>query len=58
MKKCTLEPEYNTCRYFNYEASECQNKGRCSFQEEVIANNKIRANYVREERWYEKYYRR
>ena len=57
MLKCTLDKDINTCPYFSKDEY-CSNENQCSFQqidEEKIVEN---LKYVREERWYEKYYRK
>lgn len=52
---CTLDANINTCPFYDKEKLICKNSSPCSFgkNEEDISNNQ----YVRKERWYEKYYR-
>lgn len=53
--RCSLDKEINKCEYFYNEL--CKNKNKCSFQEseEKTDTSEI---YEREERWYEKFYRK
>ena len=53
MNICTLDRDINKCPFFENEI--CKNKNKCSYQVAHETNNSHR--YVREERWYEKYYR-
>lgn len=53
--RCSLDKEINKCNFFENEL--CKNKKKCSFQ--VLEENpNITEKYEREERWYEKYYRK
>lgn len=54
--KCTLAADINKCQYFNKETQECNNDEKCSFQSKDEEKNVT--GYVRQERWYEKYYRK
>lgn len=54
--KCTLVADINKCQYFNKETQECNNDGKCSFQSKDEEKNVT--GYVRQERWFEKYYRK
>ena len=52
---CSLPPEINSCPYYA-KTGECKNEMEgCSFRKEKGEN---RNQYVRKERWYEKYYRK
>ena len=50
--KCTFAEDINSCQYFVRKTKECTNKAVCSYQDE-----RIKSEYVRKERWYEKYYK-
>lgn len=55
MKKCNLSKEINNCPFCNKEKMECNNENtQCTFREREIEGNK---KYVRQDRWYEKYYK-
>ena len=55
MARCELSEDINNCPFCNKEKMECLNdKTKCAFHTEEnidVANNQ----YVRKERWYEKY---
>ena len=53
MPKCELEKELNKCPF--YKEGFCTSNTSCSFQKKVEKNEK---EYVRKERWYEKYYKK
>lgn len=59
MAKCNLNVELNTCPYFHVDGSKCSaEQTNCAFrktQESVMEHN---AEYKREPRWYEQYYRK
>lgn len=53
--RCSLDKEINKCDF--YENELCKNEKKCSFQvpeENMYTTEK----YVREERWYEKYFKK
>lgn len=54
--KCTLDSNINNCPFYKIKTSECNNEKECSFKEKDKSNKT--GEYVREERWYEKYYRK
>lgn len=54
--KCTLPADINQCRFYNKDNMECSNDNECSFQESE-EENILTKGYIREERWYEKYYK-
>lgn len=54
--KCILSTEINNCPFCNKGNMICNNEKSCAFQEKEVVQEKEK--YVREERWYEKYYRR
>lgn len=54
--RCTLPEDINTCPFCDKDRMECNNKKNCSFKEnedDQITKDK----YVRQKRWYEKYYK-
>lgn len=53
---CTFAEDYNACKYLDRNTMYCTAENTtCSFRKEVkIASQN---NYVREPRWYEKYYK-
>ena len=53
--KCGLSEDINKCPFYDKNSKSCNNKDKCSFQDTGNINNN---EYVRKERWYEKYYRR
>ena len=56
VKKCILPEDINECRYFVRCNKLCCKVNKCSYQE--IEEENIKPNqYVRKERWYEKYYK-
>ena len=56
VKKCTLPEDINECRYFVRCNKLCCKVNKCSYQE--IEEENIKPNqYVRKERWCEKYYK-
>ena len=57
MKKCSLAEDINECQYFDKKNKECNNPGKCSFQEDVVEESLNHQEYIREERWYEKYHK-
>lgn len=54
--KCNLPADINQCPYFLTEKQECKKESACSFQQKAVS--KPRNQYIREERWYEKYYKK
>lgn len=55
MPECVLEKELNKCHY--YKEGLCTSDKQCSFQKKV--EKKLdKKEYVRKERWFEKYYRK
>ena len=54
--KCTLPADINECPLCDKEKMECNKKDRCIFQENENAQPKEK--YIRQERWYEKYYKK
>ena len=56
MVKCTLDKDINKCPYLVEDG--CSNPNHCSFQQEDKEALIEKERYVREERWYEKYYRK
>lgn len=52
---CTLDANINTCPFYGRDNAVCNSESPCSFwkKEEDIS----KSQYVRKERWYEKYYR-
>lgn len=52
--KCTLPSEIKTCQFNNN--GKCTSNSKCSFQDKVIEESQ--KDYVRTERWYEKYYKK
>lgn len=53
--KCYLSEDINACPYFIN--NECSNENVCSYQNRKMEEMK-REKYVRQPRWYEKYYER
>ena len=53
--RCSLDKEINMCEFFDNEL--CKNKKNCSFQV-TEENLNIAKKYIKEERWYEKYYKK
>lgn len=56
MVKCTLAKDINKCPFCNKEIMECTKSDiKCGFrrEDEPVGNS----DYVRKERWYEKYYK-
>lgn len=54
---CKLDKDINNCPFCDKNNMECTNRDtKCCFRYEVEANNNNK--YVRQERWYEKYYRK
>ena len=51
--KCSLPPNVNECPFYHAADSTCSNSNTCSFQEKEAETQ----GYVRETRWYEKYYK-
>ena len=58
MTKCILSDDINSCKHYDSENSLCLNPNTCSFQEIMRGKDMNRTDYVRTERWYEKYYRK
>ena len=54
--KCTLSIEINECPFCNKEDMICNKEDKCTFQKDD--NIQPKQKYVRQERWYEKYYRK
>ena len=54
--KCYLDKDINKCPYFLSAEQKCTSKTKCSFQEKIDSN--ANGGYVRQERWYEKYYKK
>ena len=53
--KCNLPADINQCPHYLTETQECKKEGACSFQQQSVS--KPRSQYIRKERWYEKYYK-
>ena len=53
MAKCSLSKDINTCPFCDLENMKC-NDGKCAFRVEDKHTDK----YIRQERWYEKYYKK
>lgn len=57
---CTLEEDINSCQFFQREKGLCNGNPQCGFcvcekeEEQKVSYN---YKYVREPRWYEKYYK-
>lgn len=56
-KKCSLPEDINKCPFCNKEKMECkiQTGKTCAFQYD---DSVVKDNYVRQERWFEKYYKK
>lgn len=54
-KICTWSEDINYCNYFIRETLECKKEKR-HYQKEA-ADNDLPDQYIRKERWYEKYYK-
>lgn len=52
---CSLADDINKCPFYINQL--CTNENKCSFQVSNTKQNET-ANYVREERWYTKYYKK
>lgn len=52
--KCELEPAINNCPFYIKSSRTCTNESVCSFQEK----KNTQKQYIRKERWYEKYYKK
>ena len=50
--QCSLPKNVNECPFYNAADNTCNNSNKCSFQEKEET-----PAYVRETRWYEKYYK-
>lgn len=59
MLYCTLEADVNECPYFQSENGLCKRSTpECGFcYEEFSEKKSVNYKYVREPRWYEKYYK-
>lgn len=56
---CTFAEEYNTCKYLDRNTHFCKYENtQCGFRKEIKLNVKSAEKYVRQERWYEKYYKK
>lgn len=55
-KICLLDKSYNKCPYIA-EDQTCQKNAQCNMQIK-LQNNASGYSYVREPRWYEKYYKK
>lgn len=53
--KCNLPEDVNSCPMFQKDNATCKNQNKCSYQ---VSEEVIKEKYVRQERWYEKYYRK
>lgn len=54
---CTLDKEINKCICFDPETCACTSQKPCGMAKaEIIKENQ--PGYVRQERWYEKYYKK
>lgn len=54
---CLLPEDINNCAFCNKERMECTNTNtKCTFRKESDENI-VSYQYVRKERWYEKYYK-
>lgn len=56
---CKFDLDINECPFFKRESLECCNEKDCTYREELknLAKNKADEEYIREPRWYEKYYK-
>lgn len=56
---CTFAEDYNTCKHLDRNTQYCKNENtQCGFRKEIKLDvNKPVEKYVRQERWYEKYYK-
>ena len=54
LMKCELEAEINNCPFYIKSTHLCANENPCSFQEKKDTQKE----YIRKERWYEKYYKK
>lgn len=55
---CTFPKDINRCEYYDEKNSFCNNPNKCSYQEDSERVNVVQKKYIRQERWYEKYYRK
>lgn len=55
---CTLDKDINRCPHYRSDDLSCANEKPCSFGQIGGDETKISGEYVREERWYEKYYKK
>lgn len=53
---CTLEKDINKCPHFVLDDGTCTADNPCSFAEKPGNRAPDKDEYVREERWFEKYY--
>lgn len=60
MKKviCTLDKELNECPYYKADDQSCHSENPCSFSRSDEEHSPKTGQYIREERWYEKYYKK
>ena len=59
MFNCTLSPDINTCKFYSPSDNSCSNPNEgCTFREDSSKSSELPTGYVREERWYEKYYKK
>lgn len=54
---CTLDKNINQCRFFDASDATCAREEPCFFGEKKENAGNNNKKYVREERWYEKYYK-
>ena len=47
MKKCSLAEDINECQYFDKKNKECNNPGKCSFQEDVVEESINHQEYIK-----------
>ena len=52
---CSLDRDVNNCRYFDVETGACARFDKCTYQ---YSDSAVINKYVRQPRWYEKYYRK
>lgn len=56
VNKCNLTEEINKCPFYTKEDKSCGNERECVFR--YSDKPKEKNDYVRQERWYEKYYKK
>lgn len=56
---CTFAEEYNTCKYLDRNTRYCRcDETKCGFRKEIKFDIIQPTKYIRQERWYEKYYKK